>query len=56
MDIATKATDIGFIVDADGCSRAENKPLEAGSAFQTEPDAISAALLCEQCRIKWLSS
>jgi len=29
--------DIGFIVDAAGCSQAENKPLEARPSFQTEP-------------------
>ncbi|MBL7188569.1 MAG: hypothetical protein ISS70_19770 [Phycisphaerae bacterium] len=32
-----EAGDIGFIVDAAGCSQAENKPLEARSSFQTEP-------------------
>jgi hypothetical protein len=32
-----EADDIGFIVDAAGCSQAENKPLEARSSFQTEP-------------------
>jgi len=32
-----EAGDIGFIVDAAGCSQAENKPLEAKSSFQTEP-------------------
>ncbi len=32
-----EAGDIGFIVDAVGCSQAENKPLEARSSFQTEP-------------------
>jgi len=34
----TEAGDIGFIVDAAGCSQAENKPLEARSNFQTEPN------------------
>jgi len=33
----TEAGDIGFIVDAVGCSQAENKPLEARSSFPTEP-------------------
>ena len=33
----TEAGDIGFIVDAAGCSQAENKPLEARPSFQTEP-------------------
>jgi hypothetical protein len=32
-----EAGDIGFIVDAAGCSQAENKPLEARSSFRTEP-------------------
>ena len=33
-----EAGDIGFIVDAAGCSQAENKPLEARSSFPTEPN------------------
>jgi len=32
-----EAGDIGFIVDAVGCSLVENKPLEARSSFQTGP-------------------
>jgi len=32
-----EAGGIGFIVDAAGCSQAENKPLEARSSLQTEP-------------------
>jgi len=35
-----EAGDIGFIVDAAGCSQAENKPLEARSSFPTEPSQI----------------
>jgi len=35
--MAGEAGDIGFIVDAAGCSQAKNKPLEARSSFQTEP-------------------
>jgi len=31
-----EAGDIGFIVDAAGCSQAENEPLEARSSFPTE--------------------
>jgi hypothetical protein len=34
-----EAGDVGFIVDAAGCSQAKNKPLEARSSFQTEPVA-----------------
>jgi hypothetical protein len=34
-----EAGDIGFIVDAAGCSQAENKPLEARSSFLTEPSS-----------------
>ena len=34
-----EAGDIGFIVDAAGCSQAENKPLEARSSLQTEPNS-----------------
>ena len=34
----TEAGDISFIVDAAGCSQAGNKPLEARSSFQTEPN------------------
>ena len=36
----TEAGDIACIVDAAGCSQAENKPLEARSSFQTEPNTI----------------
>ncbi len=32
-----EAGDIGFIVDAAGCSQAENKPLEARSSLLTQP-------------------
>jgi hypothetical protein len=39
-----KAGDIGFIVDAAGCSQADNKPLEARSSFLTEPNNESAYL------------
>ena len=35
----TEAGGIGFIVDATGCSQAENRPLEARSSFQAEPSA-----------------
>ena len=35
-----EAGDIGFIVDAAGCSQVENEPLEARSSFQTEPVAL----------------
>jgi hypothetical protein len=34
-----EADDIGFIVDAAGCSQAEKGPLEARSSFQTKPGA-----------------
>ena len=40
-----EAGDIGFIVDAAGCSQAENKPLEARSSFQTEPSAFCPGML-----------
>jgi hypothetical protein len=36
-----EAGDIGFIVDAAGCSQADNKPLEARSSFQTQPSRCS---------------
>ena len=32
-----EAGDVGFIVDAAGCSQAENKPLEARSSLLTQP-------------------
>ena len=39
-----EAGDVGFIVDAAGCSQAENKPLEARPSFLTEP-----SMLCDLC-------
>jgi len=42
-----KAGDIGFIVDAAGCSQAENKPLEARSSC---PIGHNAAMLLRACR------
>ena len=33
-----EAGDVGFIVDAAGCSQSENKPLEARWGFLTEPN------------------
>jgi len=32
-----EAGDIGFIVDAAGCSQAKKEPLEARSSFLTQP-------------------
>ena len=32
-----EAGDVGFIVDAAGCSQAEKEPLEARPSFPTEP-------------------
>jgi hypothetical protein len=43
-----EAGDVGFIVDAAGCSQAENKPLEARSSFPTEPNTRVLG------RAKWL--
>ena len=36
-----EAGDVGFIVDAAGCSQAEKEPLEARSSFLTEPSIMS---------------
>ena len=44
-----EAGDITFIVDGAGCSQAENKPLEARSSFQTEPNAITGLVECQAC-------
>jgi hypothetical protein len=40
-----EAGDVCLIVDAAGCSQAENKPLEARSSFQTGPN-VSKVLIC----------
>jgi hypothetical protein len=39
-----EAGDVGFIVDAAGCSQAENKPLKARSSFLTEPHRLGIIL------------
>ena len=46
-----EAGDVGFIVDAAGCSQAKKGPLEARSSFLTEPSITKESFLITRDRL-----